>query len=238
MIQPMTSDLTPSPSLPTRAQVVIVGGGVIGASVAYHLTRLGWRDVLLLERHQLTSGTTWHAAGLITSAGMADETALWMSRYSRDLYAGLEQETGLSTGFRPIGHISLATTPARLEALRREAAFARGFGVEDNEISAAEVAAMWPFAKTDDILAGFHVADEGRANPVDVCMSLAKGARMGGARIVEGARVTGFEVAGRRVTGVVTEQGTVQAEYVVNCAGLWGREVGAVEGGGVRVEDG
>ncbi len=232
----MTSDpTTPSgqatPStLPTRAQVVIVGGGVIGASVAYHLTKLGWRDVLLLERHQLTSGTTWHAAGLITSAGMADETALWMSRYSRDLYARLEEETGLSTGFRPIGHISLASTPQRLEVLRREAAFARGFGVEDNEISAAEVAALWPFAKTDDILAGFHVADEGRANPVDVCMSLAKGARMGGARIVEGARVTGFQVAGRRVTGVVTEQGTVQAEYVINCAGLWGREVGALAG--------
>ena len=221
---------SPSSSLPEGAQVVIVGGGVIGASVAYHLTRLGWRDVLLLERHQLTSGTTWHAAGLITSAGMADETALWMSRYSRDLYAGLEQETGLSTGFRPIGHISLATTPARLEALRREAAFARGFGVEDNEISAAEVAAMWPFAKVDDILAGFHVADEGRANPVDVCMSLAKGARMGGARIVEGVPVTGFTRTGGRVTGVVTDRGTVEAEYVVNCAGLWGREVGALAG--------
>jgi glycine cleavage system aminomethyltransferase T/glycine/D-amino acid oxidase-like deaminating enzyme len=219
-----------SSSLPTRAQVVIVGGGVIGTSLAYHLTKLGWRDVLLIERHQLTSGTTWHAAGLITSAGMADETALWMARYSRDLYAGLEEETGLSTGFRPIGHISLATTPQRLEALRREAAFARGFGVEDHEISAAEVASMWPFAKTDDILAGFHVADEGRANPVDVCMSLAKGARMGGARIVEGVRVTGFTRDRGRVTGVVTERGTVEAEYVVNCSGLWGREVGALAG--------
>jgi heterotetrameric sarcosine oxidase gamma subunit len=221
---------SPSSSLPARAQVVIVGGGVIGASVAYHLTKLGWRDVLLLERHQLTSGTTWHAAGLITSAGMADETALWMSRYSRDLYAGLEAETGLSTGFRPIGHISLACTPQRLEALRREAAFARGFGVEDNEISAAEVAALWPFAKTDDILAGFHVADEGRANPVDVCMSLAKGARMGGARIVEGVPVTGFTTDAGRVTGVITQQGTVEAEYVINCAGLWGREVAALAG--------
>jgi heterotetrameric sarcosine oxidase gamma subunit len=161
---------------------------------------------------------------------MADETALWMSRYSRDLYARLEEETGLSTGFRPIGHISLASTPQRLEALRREAAFARGFGVEDNEISAAEVAAMWPFAKTDDILAGFHVADEGRANPVDVCMSLAKGARMGGARIVEGVPVTGFTSDRGRVTGVVTDRGTVEAEYVINCCGLWGREVAALAG--------
>jgi heterotetrameric sarcosine oxidase gamma subunit len=207
-----------------------VGGGVIGSSLAYHLTKLGWRDVLLLERHQLTAGTTWHAAGLITSAGMTDETALWMSRYSRDLYARLEDETGLSTGFRPIGHISLATTRDRLEALRREAAFARCFGVEDNEISAAEVAAMWPFAKTDDILAGFHVADEGRANPVDVCMSLAKGARMGGARFIEGVPVIGFTKASGRVTGVVTDFGTVEAEYVVNCSGLWGREVAALAG--------
>ena len=222
--------VAPSSTLPARAQVVIVGGGVIGTSLAYHLTKLGWRDVLLLERHQLTSGTTWHAAGLITSAGMADETSLWMSRYSRDLYSRLEQETGLSTGFRPIGHISLATNPGRLEALRREAAFARGFGVEDNEISALEVAQLWPFARTDDILAGFHVADEGRANPVDVCMSLAKGARMGGARIVEGVPVTGFTRDRGRVTGVVTDQGTVEAEHVVNCSGLWGREVGALAG--------
>ena len=210
--------------------MVIVGGGVIGASVAYHLTKRGWHDVLLLERHQLTSGTTWHAAGLITSAGMADETSLWMSRYSRDLYAGLEAETGLSTGFRPIGHISLASTPQRLEALRREAAFARGFGVDDQEISPAEVAALWPLATTDDVLAGFYVADEGRANPVDVCMSLARGARTGGARILEGVLVTGFTQSGRRVTGVVTDQGTVEAEYVVNCAGLWGREVAALAG--------
>ena len=222
--------------LPARARVVIVGGGVIGASVAYHLTELGWRDVLVLERHQLTSGTTWHAAGLITSAGMADETSLWMSRYSRDLYAGLEARTGLSTGFRPIGHISLACTSARLEALRREAAFARGFGVDDQEISASEVAALWPLAKTDDVLAGFMVADEGRANPVDVCMSLARGARMGGARIVEGVQVTGFTRVGRRVTGVVTDSGTVEAEYVVNCAGLWGRQVGALAGVDVALQ--
>jgi glycine cleavage system aminomethyltransferase T/glycine/D-amino acid oxidase-like deaminating enzyme len=221
---------TASPGLPARAQVVVIGGGVIGASVAYHLTRLGWTDVLLLERHQLTSGTTWHAAGLITSAGMADETSLWMSRYSRDLYERLEEETGLSTGFRAIGHISLASTPRRLEALRREAAFARGFGVDDHEISPAEVAEMWPFARTDDILAGFLVADEGRANPVDVCMSLARGARMRGARIVEGVPVTGVTTRDGRVTGVVTAQGIVETEHVVNCAGMWARQLGALAG--------
>ncbi len=229
-----TSPAAPSagtgPDLPGRARVVVVGGGVIGASVAYHLTRLGWDDVLVLERDRLTSGTTWHAAGLITSAGMADETSVWMSRYSRDLYERLESETGLSTGFRPIGHISLATTPARLEALRREAAFARGFGVDDHEISPAEVAALWPFARTDDVLAGFLVADEGRANPVDVCMSLARGARDRGARVVEGVAVTGVRTVAGRVTGVVTDRGTVETEHVVNCAGMWARQLGALAG--------
>jgi 4-methylaminobutanoate oxidase (formaldehyde-forming) len=227
---PATGPVDERTVLPARARVVVVGGGVIGSSVAYHLTRLGWSDVLLLERDRLTSGTTWHAAGLITSAGMADETSLWMSRYSRDLYARLEEETGLSTGFRPIGHISVATTPARLEALRREAAFARGFGVDDHEISAHEVAALWPFARTDDVLAGFLVEDEGRANPVDVCMSLARGARLGGATIVEGVPVTGFVVDGRRVTGVVTDLGTVECEYVVVACGMWSRQVAALAG--------
>ena len=163
--------------VPARAQVVIVGGGVIGCSIAYHLAHLGWTDVVLVERDALTAGTTWHAAGLITCAGMTDETALFMSRYSRDLYARLEAETGHSTGFRPVGHISLATTPQRLEALRRESEFVRGFGVDDQEISAAELAAMWPLRASHDVLAGFHVADEGRADPVGVATSLAKGAR-------------------------------------------------------------
>jgi glycine cleavage system aminomethyltransferase T/glycine/D-amino acid oxidase-like deaminating enzyme len=216
--------------LPDRAQVVVVGGGVIGCSLAYHLTRLGWTDVLLLERQQLTSGTTWHAAGLITSAGMVDETSLWMSRYSRDLYSGLEAETGLSTGFRAIGHISLASTPRRLEALRRDAAWAHALGVEDIEISAEEVSKLWPIADVDDVLAGFYVADEGRANPVDVAMSLAKGARSRGARIVEGVAVEGFSRSGRRITGVVTDRGTVEAEYVVISAGMWARQLGALAG--------
>ena len=114
--------------------MVIVGGGVTGCSIAYHLAHLGWTDVVLLEQHRLTAGTTWHAAGLITSAGMTDETALFFSRYSRDLYARLEAETGHSTGFRPVGHLSLATNRERQDALRREAAWMHGFGVEDTEI--------------------------------------------------------------------------------------------------------
>ena len=193
--------------IPSRAQVVIVGGGVIGCSIAYHLAHLGWTDVVLLEQHRLTAGTTWHAAGLITSAGMTDETALFFSRYSRDLYARLEQETGHSTGFRAVGHISLATTPERQEALRRESAWMHGFGVDDVEISPRELARMWPLARTDDVLSAFYVADEGRADPVGVATSLAKGARQLGVRVVEGVAATGVETRGRQVRAVLHRGG-------------------------------
>ena len=217
--------VTPGRAVPSRAQVVIVGGGVTGCSIAYHLAHLGWTDVVLLEQHQLTAGTTWHAAGLITSAGMTDETALFFSRYSRDLYARLEEETGHSTGFRPVGHISLATSPRRQEALRREAAWMAGFGVEDVEISPRELADMWPLARTDDVLSAFYVADEGRADPVGVATSLAKGARQLGVTIVEGVTATGVATRGRQVTAVLTSAGRIETEVVVNAAGMWARPV-------------
>lgn len=235
--------MSPTTPLPARAQVVVVGGGNVGCSVAYHLTRLGVRDVLVLERHALTAGTTWHAAGLITSAGMQDETSLWMARYSRDLYARLEAETGHSTGFRAIGHLHLATNPERLEALRREAAWQRGMGVDNVEVSAREVAELFPVGRTDDVLAASYVADEGRADPVGCATAMAKGARAGGARIVEGVRVTGFETTGgrrlglwdagsadRRVTAVLTDHGRVECDTVVLAAGLWSRQVAALAG--------
>jgi glycine cleavage system aminomethyltransferase T/glycine/D-amino acid oxidase-like deaminating enzyme len=217
-------------ALPARAQVVIVGGGVIGCSIAYHLAHLGWHDVVLVERDALTAGTTWHAAGLITSAGMTDETALFMSRYSRDLYARLEEETGHSTGFRPVGHVSLATNARRLEALRRESEFVRGFGVCDEEISAAELASMWPLLDVSDVLAGFLVADEGRADPVGVATSLAKGATALGVKIVQGVTVERVETKGTRVTAVLTDHGRIETETVVNAAGMWARQLGARNG--------
>ena len=231
-INPQTTD----GAVPGRAQVVIVGGGVTGCSIAYHLAHLGWTDVVLLEQHQLTAGTTWHAAGLITSAGMTDETALFFSRYSRDLYARLEQETGHSTGFRPVGHISLATSPRRQEALRREAAWMHGFGVEDTEISPRELADMWPLARTDDVLSAFYVADEGRADPVGVATSLAKGARQLGVRVVEGVTATGVATRGRQVTAVLTSAGPIETEVVVNAAGMWARQFGALAGVGVPLQ--
>ena len=231
-INPETSGGT----VPGRAQVVIVGGGVTGCSIAYHLAHLGWTDVVLLEQHQLTAGTTWHAAGLITSAGMTDETALFFSRYSRDLYTRLEQETGHSTGFRAVGHISLATTPQRREALRREAAWMHGFGVEDVEISPGELAGMWPLARTDDVLSAFYVADEGRADPVGVATALAKGARQLGVRVVEGVAATGVQIRRKRVTAVLTEAGPIETEIVVNAAGMWARQFGALAGVSVPLQ--
>ena len=219
-----------APVLPQRSRVVVVGGGIIGCSVAYHLGHLGWKDVLLLERDRLTSGTTWHAAGLIVTFGSTSETSTEMRKYTRDLYARLEAETGLATGFKPVGFIEVATDPDRLEEYRRVAAFNRYCGVDVHEISAADVKDLFPLARTDDILAGFYVREDGRANPVDVTRALARGARLQGATILEGVPVTGFLTARGAVTGVQTPYGPVEAEYVVNCAGMWARQLGARAG--------
>src|SRR5271166_4423394 len=188
--------------LPKRARVVIVGGGIIGTSVAYHLALMGWKDIVLLERDQLTSGTTWHAAGLMVTFGSTSETSTEMRKYTRDLYSRLEAETGLSTGFKPVGFIEVATENDRLEEYRRVSAFNRYCGIDVHEISANEVRDLFPLAKTDDILAGFYVKEDGRVNPVDVTMAMAKGARMQGATIVEGVAATGVLQKRGVVTGV------------------------------------
>jgi len=220
----------PEPVLPQRARVVVIGGGIIGTSVAYHLAHMGWKDVLLLERDRLTSGTTWHAAGLMVTFGSKSETSTEMRKYTRDLYARLEDETGLSTGFKPVGFIEVAADRDRLEEYRRVSAFNRYCGVDVHEISPAEVKRLFPLAKTDDLLAGFYVKEDGRVNPVDATMAIAKGARMQGAKIVEGALVTGLLHRRGVVTGVTTAHGDVEAEYVVNCAGMWARQLGAKAG--------
>ncbi len=218
------------PVLPSRARVVVIGGGVIGTSVAYHLAELGWTDVVLLERDRLTSGTTWHAAGLMVTFGSTSETSTEFRKYTRDLYSRLEAETGQSTGFMPVGFIELATEPGRLEEYRRVSAFNRYCGVDVQEISAREVLELFPLARVDDVLAGFYVAEDGRANPVDVTMALAKGARLKGARVIEGVAVTGITTSGGAVTGVSTPYGDIEAEYVVNCAGMWARQLGEQAG--------
>ncbi len=216
--------------LPNHARVVIVGGGVIGTSVAYHLAHAGWTDIVLLERDRLTSGTTWHAAGLMVRFGSTSETSTEIRKYTRDLYSRLEAETGQATGFRPIGLLEVASDKGRLEEYRRVAAFNRHLGVEVHEVSPREVESLFPLAKVDDIEAGFYVPGDGRVNPVDVTMALAKGARLKGAQIIEGVSATGVTRQGRRVTGVTTDHGTIHADIVVNCCGMWAREFGARAG--------
>ncbi|HSG09958.1 MAG TPA: FAD-dependent oxidoreductase [Longimicrobiales bacterium] len=216
--------------LPDRAQVVVVGGGIIGCSVAYHLAHMGWRDVVLLERNKLTSGTTWHAAGLMVTFGSTSETSTQMRKYTRDLFARLEAETGQATGLKQIGFIEAAADADRLEEYRRVAAHNRFLGIDVEEISASEIKKLFPVAKVDDILAGFYVADDGVVNPVDVTVALAKGARMQGARIIEDLPATGILKKNGRVTGVRTAHGDIEAEYVVNCAGMWARQFGALAG--------
>lgn len=219
-----------SQDLPQRARVVVIGGGVIGCSVAYHLAQMGWKDVVLLERDRLTSGTTWHAAGLMVTFGSTSETSTEMRKYTRDLYARLEAETGVSTGFNPVGFIEVAADRDRLEEYRRVSAFNRHCGIDVHEISAKEVEALFPLARVDDILAGFYVKEDGKANPVDATMALAKGARLMGARVIESCPVKGVLVRRGAVAGVETAYGDIECEYVVNCAGMWARQLGARSG--------
>ncbi len=222
------------PSVPARARVVIVGGGIIGCSIAYHLAHMGWKDVVLLERSKLTSGTTWHAAGLMVTFGSTSETSTWMRKYSCDLYERLEEETGQSTGFRRTGFIEVASDPDRLEEYRRVSAFNRLMGIDVHEITPQQVKDLFPLANVDDVLAGFYVKEDGRADPVGVTMALAKGARQQGATLYEDVAVTGFTTVrdGRlpKVTGVKTPYGDIECEYVVNCAGMWARQLGAMVG--------
>jgi len=223
--------VTPTAALPGRARVVVIGGGVIGCSVAYHLAHEGWTDVVVLERDRLTSGTTWHAAGLMTCFGSTSETSTGIRLYSRDLYARLEAETGVATGFKPVGLIEAAADADRLHEYRRVAAFQRHLGLEVEEIGPKQMKDLFPWARTDDLLAGFHVPGDGRVNPVDLTQSLARGAKNLGVRIVEGVRVEDVLTEEGSVRGVRVEGGeTVECEYVVNCTGMWARELGEKSG--------
>lgn len=230
MVDPLSISNRTRPALPTQARAVIVGGGVIGCSVAYHLALLGWQEVILLERDRLTSGTTWHAAGLMATFGSTSETSTEIRKYTRDLYGRLEAETGQSTGFSPIGLVEVAADRDRLEEYRRVAAFNRYCGVDVEEISPGQVKELFPLARVDDIQAGFYIRKDGRVNPVDVTIALAKGARMRGVQIFEGVPATGVSQDRGRVTGVRTAFGAIRADVVVNCAGMWARQFGELAG--------
>ncbi|MBM6400515.1 GcvT family protein [Phycicoccus sonneratiae] len=220
-------------ALPERARVVVVGGGVIGASVAYHLAHLGWTDVVVLEQGTLSCGTTWHAAGLVGQL-RASEAGTRLVRWSTELYARLEAETGLSTGYRVCGGLTLARTPERMVQLRRTAASAAAYDLDCELLTPAQAAERYPLIRSDDLEGAIWLPGDGRADPADLTQALARGARALGVRVHERVRVTGLrlEESGdrRRVTGVVTEEGEVGCEVVVNAAGQWAPLVGAMAG--------
>ncbi len=216
-------------SLPGRADVVIVGGGVAGCSIAYHLTRLGITDVLLLERRQLTCGTTWHAAGLVGQL-RATRRMTELAKYTSELFAGLEAETGQATGFRQNGSIAVALTAARFEELRRGASMARNFGLAVEVIGPDEVRERYPILEAGDVVGGVFLPGDGQTDPVGTTLALARGARLRGARVAENVKVTRILVESGRAVGVMTEQGEVRAGTVVLAAGMWSRDLAAAAG--------
>lgn len=216
-------------NVPSHARVVIIGGGVIGCSVAYHLTKLGWKDVVLLERKQLTSGTTWHAAGLIAQL-RATANMTKLAKYSQELYGSLEAETGVATGFKRCGSITVALTEERREEIYRQAAMARAFGVDVEEISPQEVMAKYEHLNIEGVTGAVYLDKDGQGDPANIALALAKGARQGGAKVIERTKATGVTREGRRITGVDwqsgEESGHITCDMVVNCGGMWGHEVG------------
>ncbi len=224
-------------ALPAEARIVVVGGGIVGCSTAYHLARLGEKNVLLLEQGQLTCGTTWHAAGLVGQM-RPNRNMTRMSKYGIELYATLEAETGLATGWKQCGSVNVARTPERMKVLRRQLALARSFGVDCEEISPKRAGELFPVMRTDDLQGALWIPGDGKANPADLTMSLAKGARQRGVTIVEGAEVVGVATAaggtGRRVSGVRVrhegEEHVVACDTIVNCAGQWARQFGELAG--------
>ncbi len=219
----MTADL------PTRARVVVIGGGAVGTSVAYHLTALGFTDLLLLEQGQLSSGTTWHAAGLVGQL-RATESGTRLVQYSASLYASLEEETGLGTGWKQCGGVTVARTPERMEQLLRTAAAAEAYDLECEVISPDRARELWPHLETGDLVGAIWLPRDGTVNPADVTQALARGARQRGAVIAERTRVLGIDVHDGVAMGVQTDRGSVEAEIVVNCAGQWAHAIGLMAG--------
>lgn len=220
--------------LPQKARVVIIGGGVIGCSLAYHLTELGWTDVVVLERKQLTSGTTWHAAGLIAQL-RATRNMTRMAKYSADLYGRLEAETGIATGYRQNGSISVALSDERLEEFQRNVSMARIFDVDAHMLTPDECLEKYPLLNPQGVTGGVWIPQDGQGDPTNITYALAKGARNRGAQVFENTTVTAVTKKDGRVTGVETARGPIEAEVVVNCAGMWARDVGKMAGVNVPV---
>ncbi len=218
-----------NPKLPTQARVVIIGGGIVGCSTAYHLAREGWSDVVLLEQSKLTSGSTFHAAGLVGQL-RSNANVTRLLTQSVELYNRLEAESGQATGWKMSGCLRLACNDERMTDYKRQATTARSFGLEMEILSAEACRKMWPIMDGSDLVGGCFMASDGQANPSDITQALVKMARAGGVRIIEDCGVTAINVRDRRITGVVTAQGEIGCEVVVNCAGQWAREVGKLAG--------
>lgn len=214
-----------SVKIPGEAQLVIIGGGIVGCSLAYHLTKIGWKDVVVLERKELASGTTWAAAGLLTQLRQNQEMTN-LARYGIECFAGLEAETGMATGFRQNGALAVCQTEDRKKELLRAAAMARAFNIEMHEVSLKEASDLVPGMSTDDLVTAFYLPKDGVTNPIETTRALAKGAKMRGAKIFENVLVTDIKTKKGAVCGVTTDQGDIKSEYVVNCAGMWGRQIG------------
>ena len=227
--------------VPTRARAVVIGGGIAGCSVLYHLAKQGWKDIVLLERKQLTCGTTWHAAGLIAQL-RATQNMTRLAKYSQELYGDLEKETGVATGFKRCGSITVALTDERREEIYRSASMARAFDVQIEEISPSDVKQRYPHLNIEDVTGAVYLEKDGQGDPANIALALAKGARQNGATIIEGVNVTSIQQADGRVTGVSwardgsDETGSIEADFVVNCGGMWAHEVGRMAGVNVPLQ--
>jgi 4-methylaminobutanoate oxidase (formaldehyde-forming) len=235
MQEPMTPPTVPSKAMPDRAGIVIVGGGIVGCSIAYHLARRGADDVVLLEQNALGGGTTWHAAGLVGQL-RATHNLTKLARYSHDLYQRLEAETGQATGMSIRGSLAVASDPDRMEELLRGVSMAKTVGVEIEVITPREAGALWPLLNTDDLVGAIWIPRDAQASPIDITMALAKGARAGGARIFEGVAVKRILTEHGRPIGVDTERGPIRADTVVIAAGLWSRHLAATAGVNVPLQ--
>jgi len=212
--------------VPSSAKVVVIGGGIAGCSVAYHLAKFGWKDIVLLERDQLTSGTTWHAAGLIGQVG-ASATITKLRNYSLNLYKELEKETGVATGLKQNGSLTIATTEDRLEELKRQATFAQRFNIEVNQVGVDEIKNHYPLINADDVVGGIFIPNDGQADPVGITNVLAKAAKNNGAKIFEKCPVKKILVKNKKIVGVDTTYGKIDCEYIVLASGMWSRQIAA-----------
>ena len=215
--------------VPASTRIVIIGGGVIGCSIAYHLAKRGERDVTLIERLKLTHGATWHAAGLVGQLRSSSNLTKLM-KYSAELYGKLEQETGQATGWHGSGSLRLASSQARWQELKRSATMAKGFGFQVDLVSPQQARDLFPLMTTDGVVGAAWIAGDGYVDPTSLTNAYAAGARAGGVKMIQNCRVTALTKKGRRVTTVVTDQGEIATECVINAAGMWGREIAAMVG--------